>query len=39
MTDANTIYLISNEGTGSNIYDEYIVVNGTAEKLEQQKWI
>lgn len=33
MTDANTIYLISNEGTGSNIYDEYIVVNGTAEKV------
>lgn len=28
MTDTNTIYLIANEGTGNNIYDEYIVVNG-----------
>ena len=27
MTDTNTIYLIANEGTGNNIYDEYIVVN------------
>lgn len=33
MTDSNTIYLIANEGTDSNIYDEYIVVNGTAEKV------
>lgn len=33
MTDANIIYLISNEGTGNNVYDEYIVVNGTAEKV------
>ncbi len=33
MTDTNTIYLIANEGTGNNIYDEYIVVNGTAEKV------
>lgn len=33
MTDTNTIYLIANEGIGNNIYDEYIVVNGKAEKI------
>lgn len=33
MIDANTIYLIANEGTVNNIYDEYIVVNGTPEKV------
>lgn len=33
MTDVNTIYLIANEGTVNNIYDEYIVVNGTPEKV------
>lgn len=33
MTDTNTIYLLANSGTGNNIYDEYIVINGTAEKV------
>ena len=33
MTDENTIYLLSNEGAGNNIYDEYIVVNGKPEKI------
>lgn len=33
MTDANTIYLLANEGSGNNVYDEYIVVNGTPEKV------
>ena len=33
MTDANTIYLMANEGSGNNIYDEYIVVDGTPEKV------
>lgn len=33
MTDSNTIYLIANSGSGNNVYDEYIVVNGTPEKI------
>ncbi len=33
MTDSNTIYLIANSGSGNNIYDEYIVINGTPEKI------
>lgn len=33
MTDTNTIYLMANSGAGNNIYDEYIVVNGKAEKI------
>lgn len=33
MTDANTIYLMENNGSGNNSYDEYIVVNGMAEKI------
>ena len=33
MTDSNTIYLMANSGTGNNSYDEYIVVNGKAEKI------
>lgn len=33
MTDENTIYLLANEGFGNNIYDEYIVYNGTPEKI------
>lgn len=33
MTDANTIYLMSNNGTDNNVYDEYIVINGQAEKI------
>lgn len=33
MTDANTIYLMANEGSGNNIYDEYIVVSGKPEKV------
>ena len=33
MTDANTIYLMSNSGSGNNIYDEYIVVNNKPEKI------
>ncbi|MCI8760399.1 MAG: hypothetical protein HFJ34_04690 [Clostridia bacterium] len=33
MTDGNTIYLMANSGTGNNSYDEYIVVNGKAEKI------
>lgn len=30
---AGTIYLISNSGTGTNIYDEYIYVNSNWEKI------
>lgn len=33
MTDTNTIYLIANAGEQDNVYDEYIVVNGTPEKV------
>ena len=33
MTDANTIYLMANAGEQDNVYDEYIVVNGTPEKV------
>ena len=33
MTDANTIYLIANAGSGNNIYDEYIVISGKPEKV------
>ena len=33
MTDENTIYLLANEGSGNNVYDEYIVYNGTPEKI------
>lgn len=33
MTDENTIYLIANSGSGNNVYDEYIVVSGTPEKI------
>ena len=33
MTDANTIYLIANSGSGNNVYDEYIVIDGTPEKV------
>ena len=33
MTDSNTIYLIANAGESNNIYDEYIVINGTPEKI------
>ena len=34
MTDANTIYLMANEGgEANNIYDEYIVYNGKPEKI------
>ncbi len=33
MTDTNTIYLIANNGSGNNIYDEYIVINNKAEKI------
>lgn len=33
MTDANTIYLIANSGSENNIYDEYIVIDGKAEKV------
>lgn len=30
---AGTIYLISNSGSGTNIYDEYIYTNGAFEKI------
>ena len=33
MTDESTIYLLANSGSGNNIYDEYIVYNGTPEKI------
>lgn len=33
MTDPNTIYLLANSGTGNNVYDEYILVNETVEKV------
>ena len=36
MTDTNTIYLIANEGTGNNIYDEYIVVRSEEHTSELQ---
>jgi len=31
--DTHTFYLISNGGTGQNVYDEYLYVNGNWEKL------
>lgn len=31
--DAGTIYLISNSGTGTDVYDEYVYVNNAWEKL------
>lgn len=34
MTDANIIYLMSNNGEEDNIYDEYLVINGKPEKVE-----
>lgn len=37
MTDENTIYLIANVGEEDNSYDEYIVYDGTPEKLVLQK--
>lgn len=33
MTDANTVYLMANSGFGNNVYDEYIVIDGTPEKV------
>lgn len=33
MTNVNTIYLMANSGETNNIYDEYILVNGTPEKI------
>ena len=33
MTDTNTIYLMANKGSGNNINDEYIIVNGKPEKV------
>lgn len=33
MTDENIIYLLANKGSGNNIYDEYIVYDGTPEKI------
>lgn len=33
MTDPNTIYLIANEGTDNNIYDEYLVIGSKPEKI------
>lgn len=33
--EENVIYLVSNDGEGDNIYDEYISVNGNAEKIGQ----
>lgn len=33
MTDPNTIYLLAIEGGENNVYEEYIVVNGKAEKV------
>lgn len=33
MTDENTIYLMANAGSGNNIYDEYIVIDGKPEKV------
>lgn len=37
MTDENTIYLIANVGEEDNSYDEYIVYNGTPEKIGTTK--
>lgn len=31
--DSGTIYLLSNSGTGTNVYDEYIYVNNNWEKI------
>lgn len=31
--DAGTIYLVSNGGTGKNVYDEYLFVNNAFEKI------
>lgn len=33
MTDANIIYLMANNGTGNNVYDEYIIINNVPEKF------
>lgn len=33
MTDPNTIYLLAIEGSENNVYEEYIVYNGKAEKI------
>ena len=33
MANINTMYLIANEGSGNNIYDEYIIINGKPEKV------
>ena len=33
MTDANTVYLMANSGSGNNIYDEYLVIDGNPEKV------
>lgn len=33
MTDANTIYLMAIAGSENNAYEEYILVNGTPEKV------
>ena len=33
MTDENIIYLMSNTGEENNVYDEYIVYEGTPEKI------
>ncbi len=33
MTDSNIIYLLANQGSGNNIYDEYLVVNNKPEKI------
>ena len=37
MTDPNTIYLIANVGEENNSYDEYIVYDGTPEKIGTTK--
>lgn len=37
MTDPNTIYLIANVGEQDNSYDEYIVYDGTPEKIGTTK--
>lgn len=33
MTDSNTIYLMANSGKDNNVYDEYLVIDGTPEKI------
>lgn len=33
MTNESVIYLMSNSGSGNNVYDEYIVIEGTPEKI------